>query len=160
MPGWVPLRWTSTAAMKEEKGLAIREREPRRVRSARRRAAYHADRKRRASNPVERFKAARAALLSAVAHARNPARAARSVASDVATHAREVMARAELAGASKQLYERRLAGPGTDRERLGAALTCLDGAIGRLPDTERERVYEHYAHDLADEARRIEEEGR
>lgn len=140
--------------------MPTRPRDRRRVRSARRRAAYHANRARKAASPAQRFKAAEDAVLSAATHARNPAHVARSVSGDVAAHAREAMAHAELGAASAALYEHKLTRPGTELDRLGAALMCLRSAIARLPDTDRDQLYEHYARELMNETRRIENERR
>ncbi|MQA14679.1 MAG: hypothetical protein GEV09_11040 [Pseudonocardiaceae bacterium] len=132
-------------------------REPRRVRSARRRAAFHADRARRADNPSARLKAAADALLSAVAHSPDPTRPPADVAADIAEQAAWVVARAELTPASRELYEARLAQPGTARAWLGVALMCLRAAIEELPEsgTERDRLFEHYITELTREAGRL-----
>ena len=127
------------------------------AKAARRRAAFHAERARRAATAAERLTAAESALLSAVKHARKPARAARSVADEVAGHARQVMAQAQLTEARRALYEAKLTEARDERKRPGTALMCLRAAIGRIADvTERDRLYEHYAAELAREAREIE----
>ncbi len=130
-------------------------REPRRVRRARLRAAFHARRAREADSPAARMRAAEQALLSAAAHTRAPVA---GVAADVADHARDVLARADLSEASRALYEAQLAAPATTRARLGAALMCLRAALGQLPDisdAERDQLFEHYATELAREARQL-----
>ncbi|MBA8825308.1 hypothetical protein FHX42_002659 [Saccharopolyspora lacisalsi] len=139
--------------------MATTKREPKKVRSTRRRAAHHADRARRATTPVERYRAAQDALVSATAHSRTPARVARAHYDEVANHVRRVLAQVELGEASTALYEHKLTQVGTDLARLGAALMCLRGAIAHLPDTERDRLYEHYARYLSEEAHRINTEG-
>lgn len=133
------------------------DKDTRAAKAARRRAAFHAERARKAATPVQRFTAAESALLSAMKHARSPARAARSVAADVAEHARQVMSQATLSEASRALYEAKLAEARAGRQRPGTALMCLRGAITRVADaTERDRLYEHYAAELTREAREIE----
>lgn len=139
--------------------MATTKREPQRVRRARRRAAYHADRARKAATPGEQYRAAEDALVSAVVHSRRPSGNARAVHADVAEHARKVLDRLELRSASAQLAEHHLTRSGTDRQRLAAALMCLRGLIARLPDTERDRLYEHYARHLTEEAHRINTQG-
>lgn len=139
--------------------MATTRREPQRVRRARRRAAYHADRARKATTPAERYRAAEDALVSTVTHARQPAGVARAVQADVANHARKVLARLELGSASTALAEHHLTRAGTERQRLAAALMCLRGVIARLPGTERDRLYEHYARHLSEETHRIESTG-
>ncbi|RCW45138.1 hypothetical protein DFQ14_103102 [Halopolyspora algeriensis] len=135
--------------------MATTRREPQRVRRARRRAAYHADRARKATTPAQRYRVAEDALVSAVAHAPQPAGTARTVHGEVAEHARKVLERLELGSASAALAEHHLSRSGTERQRLAAALMCLRGLIARLPDTERDRLYEHYARHLDEEAHRI-----
>jgi hypothetical protein len=130
-------------------------REPKRVRSTRRRAAHHADRARKATTPAERYKAAEDALSSAAAHSRQSARTARSLREDLAGHIRRVLDRAELNAASVALYEQKLAAPGTDLQRLATALMCLRGAISRLSTTDRDRLFEHYTRHFDEEIRRI-----
>lgn len=131
------------------------DKDTRAARAARRRAAFHAERSRRAATPAEQLKAAESALLSAVKHASNPARAARSV--GAADHARRVLSQAQVSDANRALYEAKLAAPRTERGRLGVALMCLRAAIRCVGDvTERDRLYEHYAAELVREAREIE----
>lgn len=135
-------------------------REPRRVRSARRRTAFHADRSRKATTPAERYRVAEDALASAAAHASQPARTARKLSADIAEHVRRVLARTAPSSSSTALYEQKLMTPGRDVRRLASALMCLRGAIARLPDTERDRLYEHYAKHFNEEIHRIESERR
>ncbi|SDP96720.1 hypothetical protein SAMN04487905_12128 [Actinopolyspora xinjiangensis] len=139
--------------------MATTKREPKRVRSMRRRSAHHADRARKASTPVERFRAAQDALLSAVAHSRAPARTARGKYEEIAEHVRRVLDRGEPNAASAALYDSKLKQSGTDSARLGNALMCLRGAISLLPETERDRLFEHYARHLGEEAQLIDAEG-
>lgn len=134
-------------------------REPRRVRSARRRTAFHSDRARKAATPAERYRAAEDALASAAAHARQPARTARGLLADITEHVRRVLSRTEPSRSITQLYEQKLAAPGPDVRRLASALMCLRGAIARLPSTERDRLYEHYTTHFNEEIRRIEAKG-
>lgn len=134
-------------------------REPRRVRSARRRTAYHADRARKAATPAERYRAAEDALVSAAVHAKQSARTARDLRSDVTEHVRRVLGRTEPSPSITQLYEDKLASSGSDVRRLASALMCLRGAIARLPDTERDRLYDHYSTHFNEEIRRIEAKG-
>lgn len=134
-------------------------REPKRVRSARRRAAHHADRARKATTPAEHFLAVEYALRSAAAHSRRQARVARELREDLVQHVRRVLDRVEPGEKSRALYEQKLAEPGRDVQRLSTALACLRGAIAQLPDTERDRLFEHYTQHFTAEVRRITEEG-
>lgn len=134
-------------------------REPRRLRSARRRSAFHADRARKAGNPAERYRAAEDALASAAAHTKQPARTARELSADITEHVRRVLARTEPSRSITQLYEQKLTASGPDVRRLASALMCLRGAIARLSDTERDRLYEHYTTHFNEETRRIEAKG-
>lgn len=127
----------------------------RRERSAARRAAWHADRIRRARTPKDRLVAASAYLVAAAAHARG-AGAAREAATEVAQHARQVIARAALPKASRDLHEAKLRAGGTEAARLSAALMVLRSAISRLSDqAEQDRLRDHYATELARQAARI-----
>ncbi len=137
--------------------MSVIRREPRRVRRARRRVAFYADRARRAGSPKSRMKVAADELLSAAAHARNPARAATDAAEEVTEQARWVLAQADLTPGARALYEDQLARQPAPRPRLGAALTCLRAGIGHLPVTaeERDRLYEHYTAELTREAGRL-----
>ncbi|NYH79017.1 hypothetical protein FHR84_002351 [Actinopolyspora biskrensis] len=139
--------------------MTTTKREPRKVRSLRRRTAHHADRARKASTPVERFRAAQDALLSAVTHSRGPGRAAREQHAEISEHVRRVLERAEPNPASAALYDSKLNQSGTDSARLGNALMCLRGAISLLSEAERDRLFEHYARHLGEEAQRIDAEG-
>lgn len=133
-------------------------REPRRVRRARRRVAFHANRVRLADGPAERMRAAELALLSAITHAALPGRAAREVADDAAEHARALLARPDLDPAARrlcQLHEEKFARAATDVARAGVALPWLRAAIGQLPEVEWDALYEHYTNDLTREARAI-----
>lgn len=138
-----------------------RRREPRRVRSARRRAAHYAAEARAARDGAERLKIAERAMLSAVAHAKQRVgnREARRVADDLVAHVRDAVARAELPTSSAALYEAKLTSPRADRQRLGAALMCLRGVIAVFDPADREQAFEHYAHYLTREARAIEAKG-
>lgn len=124
-----------------------RKRERRAVRQGRHRAAFHADRARRAETPSQQFKAAEDRLLSAVKHAKR----GRGVTHEVTSLAREAADSAELRPASRELYETKLADPD-----LGTALMCLRSAIDRQPDTDRDRLLAHYAGELTREAAEIE----
>lgn len=127
-----------------------RKREKRSVRAARHRAAFHADRASKAADPLERFKAVEDRLLSAAKHSRR--RQAR-LEHEVATLAAEAVKAAELAPASRELYEAKLA-----RADLGTALMCLRAALQHYRyATERDELLEHYTETFAAEAARIEE---
>ncbi|MCI2421539.1 hypothetical protein MOQ72_29300 [Saccharopolyspora sp. K220] len=134
-------------------------REPKRVRSARRRAAHHAERTRKATTAAERYQAAEYALRSAAAHARSRARVARQLREDVVGHARRVLDRVEPSDNSTALYEQKLTAAGPDLQRLSTALMCLRGAIAQLPNTERDRLFEHYTEHFTAEVHRINGEG-
>ncbi len=139
--------------------MATTKREPKRVRSARRRAAHHADRARKATSPLEQYRAAQDALVSAVAHSRQPARTARAQYEEIADHVRRVLAQVELGESRTALYEHKLTRYGSELAGLGSALMCLRGAIAHLDDTERHRLFEHYARHLSEEAHRINTQG-
>lgn len=127
-----------------------RKREKRAVRAARHRAAFHADRARKAESPAQRLKAAEGRLLSAVHHSR---RAHPQLTREAVDLAREAVVAAELGPASRELYEHKLASGG-----LGAALACLRAALDSHPeDTERDRLAAHYAAELTREAAEVEE---
>ncbi|MGI5208958.1 hypothetical protein ACQEU6_46270 [Spirillospora sp. CA-108201] len=126
----------------------------RRERSAARRAAWHAERLQRARTAEERLAAAAAFLTSAAAHARG-AGAAKQAAAEVAEHARQVMGRAALPEASRRLHEAKLTAGGTEAARLSSALMVLRSAIARLPESDRDRLRDFYAGELAAEAARI-----
>lgn len=134
-------------------------REPKRVRSTRRRAAQYAERLRKAATPAEQYQAAEYALRSSVAHVRNRARVSRLLREDVVEHVRRVLDRAEPKDSSRALYEQKLALAGTDLQRLSTALMCLRGAIGQLPATERDRLFSHYTEHFTAETNRISGEG-
>lgn len=138
---------------------ATARREPKRIRSARRRAAHHAERTRKAATPAERYQAAEYALRSAVAHSRASARVARKLREDLVDHVRRVLDRAEPNENSRALYERKLTAAGPDLQRLSTALMCLRGGIGQLPGTERDRLFDHYTQHFTAEANRISGEG-
>lgn len=127
--------------------------EPRRVRSARRRAAFHAHRERVAATPAQRMKAAVDRMLSAAAHGKD--RPARALAGEVADQARAVSDRAGMPQTSRDRNEHLLATAAAGRARLGVALRWLSAAVAHLPHDERDPAYTHYAGQLADEARRL-----
>lgn len=133
----------------------VKQRPRRQDRSAARRAAFHAERIQRAASAEARLQAAAAYLTSAAANGAYPARAARQAAGEVATHARQVMARAAMSDQARALHESKLTAGGTEVRRLAAALMVLRSAIGRLPETDRDPMREHYATELAAEATRI-----
>lgn len=131
--------------------------ERRSVRSARRRAAHHADQERKAATPEEQYRAAEYALRSAAKHA-GP-RVARDLRKEIAEHVTAVMDRTAMNDNRRALYLRKLAEDDTESRRLANALMCLRGAIDHLPDTERDRLKSHYTNHFRAEATQIESRG-
>lgn len=129
---------------------AVMKREPRRVRSARRRAAHYAHRARVAVTAEDRYAVAGDALMSAAKHSRPSV--AEQVAADVTGQARHVMTLAALGGPRLALYEHKLTVQRPRLHRLGVALMCLRGAIKLLGPEQRDRLFEHYAAELQREA--------
>ncbi|MGW1676007.1 hypothetical protein [Saccharopolyspora sp. NPDC002376] len=126
----------------------------RKERRANRSAAFHADRARKATSSIASFRAAADALVSAAKHAKVN-RTARDLREQIAEHVHQAMDKAGVQGKSRDLYLQKLAEPGTEVERLGRALMCLQGAIKQLPDTERDRLIEHYITHFENEKNRI-----
>lgn len=138
-------------------------REPKHVRRSRARIARYADLHRRATDPKKRYGVARDALLSAIQNTRRPStrnRHAYQQRVEWAEHVTDLIERADLSADAARLYHARLAERGDEPSRLSLSLMCLGGVIGRLPDAERETVYDYYARYLIEAARRVETEGR
>lgn len=129
-------------------------REPRRVRRARRAAAFHAARTRKADTPFRLYRAAADALVSAMRH-HSSGQEVREMRDELVEHVEQVMQQAETTGSRRDFQRQRLASPGTDVQRLGIALMCLQGAITRLTDTERDRLFGHYSEHFSAESQRI-----
>ncbi|MCA1185734.1 hypothetical protein LCD36_04610 [Saccharopolyspora sp. 6T] len=138
--------------------MATRQRVPRRVRRDQRAAAYHADRLSKARTPEQQYRAAADALVSAVKH-HGKRHQARDLREDIAGHATKGLDKAGFEGRRREHQLNRLAEPGTDLGRLGVALMVLQGVIGRLPDTESDRLYQHYSQHFLSETRQIESRG-
>jgi hypothetical protein len=132
-------------------------RERRSIRSARRRAAHHANEERKAVTPEEKYQAAEYVLRSAAKRA--GVRVAGELQKEIAEHVTAVMGRADLNNNQQALYLRKLAEEDTESRRLANALMCLRGAIKHLPGTERDRLIEHYTNHFRAEATRIELRG-
>lgn len=137
---------------------AAARREPRRLRRARRAAAFHTERQQRATTQLAQFRAATDALVSAIRHT-SSASTARALRHDVTGHVHQALDRAEVGDASRALYEQKLASAGTEVQRLGVALMCLQGVINRLPTTERDRLFKHYTAYFQAETGQIESHG-
>lgn len=127
---------------------------PRKLRRARRAAAFHADRAAKASTPLARYRASVDALVSAAKHAKSK-QAALNLREEVAEHVDQALEAADLSENSRALYVAKLIEPGTDVQRLGKALMCLQGAINHMPGTERDRLFEFYSQQFSAEAGRI-----
>ena len=132
---------------------ATARKEPRRVRRARRAAAFHNDRATRATNPLQRLQVAESALTAAAKHVR--AREVRSVRDDIAGHVTDVLVLADAGGSRRRLYEQKLTAGGGEVQRLAAALWCLRAALQLLSTTERDQYVAHYTGALDDETRRL-----
>lgn len=133
-------------------------REPRKIRRARRAAAFHSERAQTASTPVQRYRAGADALVSAAKHTRG-SKTAGALRGEVTEHVHQALEQAESTGRSRELYLSKLSERGTEVQRLGIALMCLQGAINQLVGTERDRLFEHYATHFSSEAQRIERSG-
>lgn len=133
--------------------MATATREPKKVRRARRRAAFHSNRSRTAPTPAARLKAAADHLLAASTAA--PKRAVAAAADDVHTHARDVAERAATSEASRKHHEDAIRQARAAHDRLGYSLRWLLSATARLPDHERDHAREQYADGLTREAQQL-----
>lgn len=129
-------------------------REPRRVRRARRAAAFHAARSTQAATPAARFRAAADALVSAAKHTRRT-RTVRELREDMVEHVDRALDEANVSESSRAHYQQRMRASGSDVQRLGVAVMCLQGVINRLPATERDRLFEHYTDNFESEIKQF-----
>lgn len=134
--------------------MAATRREPRRVRRARKRAAYYAHQARLVDDAAGRMRVAEQELLSAIRRAPRSARAARSVTGDAVEHARHLMDDHGAAAALAR-HEDKYGRAGTDVARAGVALMWLRAAVGSAPTEQRDGLFEHYTTEFAREAARI-----
>ena len=138
--------------------MATRQRVPRRIRRDRRAAAFHSDRMHRATTPVEQYRAAADALVSALRH-HGTRREVRDLRDEVVAHARNGIDRVWITGRRRESQLTRLAEAGRDARGLGEVLAVLQGVIRAFPDTERDRMFVHYSEHFSAEARRFESRG-
>lgn len=128
--------------------------EPRRVRRARRSAAFHAARSAAAATPAEAYQAAEYELRSVAGRTRKRGQV-RELRDSLADQVGDVLDRADASAAQRRLYEDKLAARGSEASRLSTALMCLRGAIQLLEDTQRDFAVEHYTAHFRSEAGRL-----